>query len=807
MMAELRRGSPDAGLVERVWRAQRRQPVLRARADPAAAGARAPASRSAAARGGRGDRTAPAGEAARRTACGCSSGRRSPAARSTLELLAACTETDVPSSPTSWPPRPRPAWWCGARPPAVRPRPLPRGAPRRHGRGRARPAPTCVVGPPPAGTGAARAPRPGWPRTWPPRARMPGRRRWPPRCWRPTRPPRRLGHDDACHHLERALAMLGDDAPSGAGAPAGPGRGPGPRRAARPRPARASTSWPRLAARRRRRAAPGARRPGLQLLGARSGAQVAEVIDAARGRRTAARATRRAPRRCGRRCWPRSPARTGTARQPGVDLVAARRAGGGAGPGRRGPGSARDVRCWPCTTRSGRPGSAEARLHVVTDMLAAASAAGDPDLVAQARQLRAAALLELGDPAGRDELLAYVGLAERPRSRPRAVGGADPAGDVRPARRARSTTPSASARRRWRWDWRSPSPTRWAASAPTAGRWPLSESREPELPIDPADPMWPMFPLIRAWSHAARGDEAEARRVLGDFSVLDITPTHDLERYAVAAVVFAVAGTDEQRAWAYDRLLPARRPARRRGRLRGLPRGGRPPPRRAGRLARRPRAAERHYRDALGCTSGWVRRAGSGVTERALAELAGTRPRRNDFRARRRPLGARRTPAGAVTLPDAKGLHDLHALLGAAGREVHVLDLLGPEVAATVGRTGADPVLDDEAKARVPAPARPARRGARERRAGRGRGSRRGVGVRAHRPGARARRGHRAGRPGPPPRRRERAGPQDGRRPGPGQPGQDRPGAPRARRPPARLAADGHVLRLPADRPGRWRLT
>ena len=51
-----------------------------------------------------------------------------------------------------------------------------------------------------------------------------------------------------------------------------------------------------------------------------------------------------------------------------------------------------------------------------------------------------------------------------------------------------------------------------------------------------------------------------------------------------------------------------------------------------------------------------------------------------------------------VSLPDAKGLHDLHALLGSAGTEVHVLDLLGPEAAATVGRTGADPVLDDQAK-------------------------------------------------------------------------------------------------------------
>ena len=44
-------------------------------------------------------------------------------------------------------------------------------------------------------------------------------------------------------------------------------------------------------------------------------------------------------------------------------------------------------------------------------MLDAAQASGDDDLVAEAHLLRAAALLELGDPAGRDELLSYITLA------------------------------------------------------------------------------------------------------------------------------------------------------------------------------------------------------------------------------------------------------------------------------------------------------------------------------------------------------------------------------------------------------------
>ena len=57
------------------------------------------------------------------------------------------------------------------------------------------------------------------------------------------------------------------------------------------------------------------------------------------------------------------------------------------------------------------PGTAAVRLPVIAEMLDAAQVSGDDDLVAQARLLRAAALLELGDPAGRDELLSYITLA------------------------------------------------------------------------------------------------------------------------------------------------------------------------------------------------------------------------------------------------------------------------------------------------------------------------------------------------------------------------------------------------------------
>lgn len=77
------------------------------------------------------------------------------------------------------------------------------------------------------------------------------------------------------------------------------------------------------------------------------------------------------------------------------------------------------------------------------------------------------------------------------------------------------------------------------------------------------------------------------------------------------------------------------------------------------------------------------------------------------------PADARFQPDGAVWnlgyagrtvhFPDAKGLHDLHHLLSRPGRAVSAADLLNPAGGAEVRAAttmGADPVLDDEAKAR-----------------------------------------------------------------------------------------------------------
>src|SRR6266545_8295371 len=59
-----------------------------------------------------------------------------------------------------------------------------------------------------------------------------------------------------------------------------------------------------------------------------------------------------------------------------------------------------------------RPGTARDRLPLVEEMLTLAGAAGDRELLAQARLLRATVLIEAGDPAGRADLEEYCRAAE-----------------------------------------------------------------------------------------------------------------------------------------------------------------------------------------------------------------------------------------------------------------------------------------------------------------------------------------------------------------------------------------------------------
>ncbi len=106
-------------------------------------------------------------------------------------------------------------------------------------------------------------------------------------------------------------------------------------------------------------------------------------------------------------------------------------------------------------------------------------------------------------------------------------------------------------------------------------------------------------------------------------------------------------------------------------------------------------AAEQHFTSALAMHDQLGAAAWARITEAALASL--TRPT-NEFRLTdgRWLLSYAGTQA---QIADSKGLHDLAVLIGAQGNEVHVSTLIGPGFV----RTGADPVLDETAKAQYKA--------------------------------------------------------------------------------------------------------
>jgi tetratricopeptide (TPR) repeat protein len=341
------------------------------------------------------------------------------------------------------------------------------------------------------------------------------------------------------------------------------------------------------------------------------------------------------------------------------------------------------------------PGSAAARLPVIAEMLDAAQACGDDDLVAEAHLLRAAALLELGDPAGRDELHTYIALAGRlghARGRwgalTRQATFAQLAGRAEEAARLGEQALELGLA----------IGEQDAVGCFCTSRWAMVALGvpEPELyaPVD--DPLWPMFPLFKAWAPAVHGQVAEAAAALGDFSVLDVSRWTGLEGIAVAAVVFAAAGSDAQRTWAYEQLRPY---AGTHVIIGGCASYHAAVDHHLGALAASlgdTAAAEAHFRAALAMherlgAAGWAR-----LSEQALAGLRVTPPSppANEFR---RADGVRTLCFGGqqVQVPDSKGLGDLAVLIGARGAGVHVLTLVGHELP----RLGADPVLDERAKA------------------------------------------------------------------------------------------------------------
>jgi len=127
----------------------------------------------------------------------------------------------------------------------------------------------------------------------------------------------------------------------------------------------------------------------------------------------------------------------------------------------------------------------------------------------------------------------------------------------------------------------------------------------------------------------------------------------------------------------------------------------------ADRLRSRPWAIEARRRlvDALAVSDVEAASALSRRVEAEAAEIgmrvAAAAPPDNEFRLDG-AVWVLRFGGHDVHMPDAKGLRDLHLLLGTPGRDVPAVELLSPEGGAVVvaaRRMGGDPVLDEEAKA------------------------------------------------------------------------------------------------------------
>jgi hypothetical protein len=510
----------------------------------------------------------------------------------------------------------------------------------------------------------------------------------------------RLGHEDACSYYLRALAIISERGMSGAGT--------GDRieillelAASHERTGRSD-----LAAQRFGQAADASRAAGdavglaraalgIQTLGYRSGARNADLLDLLR------EASWRLEEAGGPLAlWSRvlaEQARTlrhGSDRLPGAEVTRVAQRAAQLAAAANDPSALATAKL-AVHDAMWVPGTAAARLPVIAEMLDAAQASGDDDLVAQARLLRAAALLELGDPAGRDELLSYITLAANlghARGRWSAL-----------TRQATFAQLAGRAEESARFGEQALELGLAIGEPDAAGCFFTSRSalaafgvNEPSIEMDPADPLWPMFPVFRAWPFAARGETAAAAAVLGDFSVLDITMWTGLEALAAAAVVFAVAGSDAQRSWVYERLRPY---AGTHVVVGGCASYHAAVDHHLGALAASvgdTAAAEAHFCAALAMherlgAAGWAR-----LSEQALAGLLAA-PASRAANEVRLVNGVRLLcyEGKQVQLPDSKGLGDIATLIEAHGAGVHVLTLVGHRLA----RMGADPVLDEKAKA------------------------------------------------------------------------------------------------------------
>ncbi len=340
------------------------------------------------------------------------------------------------------------------------------------------------------------------------------------------------------------------------------------------------------------------------------------------------------------------------------------------------------------------PGSAAARLSVVEEMAQAAGAAGNRELVAQATVLRAACLLEFNDRHGLAELADYCRQeddlghargrweAESRRATLRLITGAvDEAQDASAAAfelGVRIGVPDATGVH---------GTQRWPLSLFTGDRLILLEMMRG---ID----LIAMRDVFSAAVLRTEGDPEEARRIALTLS-LDVLPVekYDLEFDALAAEALAAGGRNAETERAFHSLA---RYAGTNVVVGGCASFWGPVDLYLGHLAvalEDPDGARQHYAAAAEMAAAlgaprWHTLA-AGLRDAIEVPTEGA------------PRLVRDTNVWTLSwhdraghLPDSKGLQDLACLLARPGEEVAATELMG-----TRPRAGADPVLDDVAKA------------------------------------------------------------------------------------------------------------
>lgn len=336
-----------------------------------------------------------------------------------------------------------------------------------------------------------------------------------------------------------------------------------------------------------------------------------------------------------------------------------------------------------------RPGSARDRLPVVDEMVDCARRAGDRERHAQAVQVRAAVLLELGDPRGPGELAGYCRLADGlgyPAARWNAL--------TRRATLAVLTGHPAEAadlvRRAAALGERIDEPDAAGTAYTQAFVLSLFGVSVTGLRLPPVVYGRRDEPLLAAIHHLVHGDRAAAARSMTGCLAADLPRSHDPEPLVLAARMFAEFGPDSERDAVYRMLLPL---AGTHSVVGGCAAYQGAVDHHLGVLAEslgRRDVASGHYAAALAM---YERLGAPGWAALVRARAGGDAVFRRDG-----PTWSLRYDGRAVRVPDSKGLRDLAVLLAVPGRDVYVGDLLGREVGRVVV-AGADPVLDARARA------------------------------------------------------------------------------------------------------------